>query len=174
MPGPPPKRSAERRRRNKDAVETTTVDLDQALSGEVEIPTPPTHVDEETGEITHLWHPIAEEWYLSLAKSGQAIFYEASDWSTAYLLAESLSRDLKPQPIGVHEETGEIKWAAIPLKGASLNAYLKGMSALMTTEGERRRMRIELERKKQRDAAGGDDGVIPITQERRNRFKKAE
>ena len=42
MPGPPPKRDAERRRRNKDATETVSVDIDELIKGTVEIPVPPT------------------------------------------------------------------------------------------------------------------------------------
>lgn len=89
---------------------------------------------------------MARLWYESLAGSGQAAFYEPSDWATAYVIAESMSRDLKPQPIGVHPETGRPVRAAIPMRGASLSAYLRAMTALMVTEGDRRRARLELER----------------------------
>jgi hypothetical protein len=92
------------------------------------------------------WHPIARDWYRSLAKSGQQEHYQQSDCATAYLIAESISRDLKPQPIGVHPETGEAVMATIPMKGASLAAYLRAFTALMVTEGDRRRARVELER----------------------------
>lgn len=130
--GPPPKRQAERRRRNKpDGIQVTTA----PGAAEVVVPEP----DES-------WHPVARRWYESLADSGQSRFYEPSDWATAYLLAESISRDLKPQVVGIHPETGRPVRAAIPLKGASLAAYLRAMTALMVTEGDRRRARLELER----------------------------
>ena len=128
--GPPPKRSSERRRRNKES---------KADKLEVAGTVKPLDPDEE-------WHPIARQWFESLLESGQREFYEPSDWSLAYLIAESISRDLKPQVIGIHEETGEIKRATIPMKGASLSAYLKAMTALMVSEGDRRRARLELER----------------------------
>jgi hypothetical protein len=92
------------------------------------------------------WHEAAERWYAALAKSGQAVFYEASDWAFAWITAESLSRDLKPQVVGIVEDTGEVVRAIIPMKGASLAAYLKAMTALLATEGDRRRAGIELER----------------------------
>jgi hypothetical protein len=92
------------------------------------------------------WHHIARQWYESLAMSGQATFYEPSDWATAYLIAESISRDLKPQFVGISETTGEPIIETIPMKGASLAAYLKAMTALLVTEGDRRRARLELER----------------------------
>lgn len=92
------------------------------------------------------WHPIARSWYRSLAKSGQHHFYEASDWATAVLIAESISRDLNPQVVGIAEKTGEVVKDEIPLKGASLAAYLKAMGNLLVTEGDRRRMRVELDK----------------------------
>ena len=133
--GPIPKREAERRRRNKSDQPTGTV----RITGRVRTPA-----------ADKAWHPIAKRLYLALKRSGQSKFYEASDWSTAYLLAESLSRDLKPQPIGVSEATGKVLRARQPLKGSSLAAYLKGFAALGVTEGDRRRMGIEIERNPQK------------------------
>jgi hypothetical protein len=109
------------------------------------------------------WHPVALQWYESLGQSGQKIFYQPSDWAIAYLLAESLSRDMKPQFLGVNPETGEPIMGTIPLKGASLAAYLKGFTALMATEGDRRRLSIELEReslKGQGKDEPSEDGVV--------------
>lgn len=128
--GPVPKRANERRRRNKSSQPTDSVEI----TGEVEIPEP----DED-------WHPIARRWFEALASSGQSSFYEPSDWATAALIAESMSRDLNPQVVGV-TETGEVVKDVIPLKGASLSAYLKAMTALLITEGDRRRARMEIER----------------------------
>lgn len=127
--GAVPKRSDQRRRRNKQP------EPDRAPAREVTVPEP--------GE---KWHSIAVSWFESLKVSGQSVFYEQSDWATAYLLAESISRDLKPQVVGVNDETGEPVLATIPMKGASLAAYLKAMSVLLVTEGDRRRAGVELER----------------------------
>jgi len=80
------------------------------------------------------------------AEVGQQAFYEPSDWAWAWIVAESISRDLKPQVVGIVEETGEVVRAIIPMKGASLAAYLKAMTALLATEGDRRRANMELER----------------------------
>jgi hypothetical protein len=109
------------------------------------------------------WHPVAKHWYDSLPESGQSIYYQPSDWAIAYLLAESLSRDFKPQFVGMNEETGEPIIESIPLKGASLGAYLKGFTALLATEGDRRRMQIELERESLKGKGSDDpveDGVV--------------
>jgi hypothetical protein len=74
------------------------------------------------------WHPIAKTWYDSLAKSGQSEFYQASDWAFAYSLAEDLS-DYKRQT----------KRSAV-----MLSSIMTGMTLLLTTEGDRRRVNIEL------------------------------
>lgn len=160
MPGPPPKREAERRRRNKDGVDVETVDIAALVAEDVEIPV----ADEN-------WHSVASMWYNSLARSGQAIFYEPSDWAMAYIIAESISRDLEEQVVGVTETGGKV-YAEIPMKGASLAAYLKAMSQLMVTEGERRKLKIELERAKAKAAIGAEgSNVTSIVKDRESLFK---
>lgn len=165
-----PKKDAERRRRNKtpetegslSAIPATVINVDELLVGEVEIP-----------QADEAWHPIAKQMYESVTRSGQIIWMEPSDWSALYLICESISRDLNPQVVGITED-GEILKDTIPLKGASLNAYLKGMASLMMLEGDRRRLRIELERQKRIDAAAEGGGqVIDIVAERAKAFKGA-
>ena len=113
--GPVPKRSAERRRRNKpEGVEITSV---AAPAGVVECPP----ADEA-------WHPIAKDWYESLAVSGQAVFYEPSDWATARYVAEAMSRGLESSRFSAQ------LFAAVSA----------AMTELLTTEGARRRARMEI------------------------------
>lgn len=120
--GPIPKRSEERRRRNKD----DGPDLVQAPSGSPEdLPDLP--------EPDALWHPIAADWYLSLRGSGQSAFYEPSDWAMARYAAHVMSQVL----LSDRGPNGQLV--------AALNSV---MSSLLTTEGDRRRARLELERKK--------------------------
>lgn len=60
-----------------------------------------------------------------------------------------MSRDLQPQVVGVIQEgkdAGEVVKDTIPLKGASLSAYLRAMSVLLVTEGDRRRLSVELQK----------------------------
>lgn len=76
------------------------------------------------------WHPIAAAWYASLPVSGQSVFYEPSDWATAHFVAEGMSRNL----------TGGRFSADL------FRSVLAGASSLMVTEGDRRRLRIELDR----------------------------
>lgn len=150
MPGPAPKKDAERRRRNTtpdngglSAIPAEVVNLDNLIAGEVEVP-----VADES------WHAIAKQIWESQKTSGQALYMEPSDWSMLYLLCESISRDLNPQFVGL-TEAGEPVHEIIPLKGASLNAYLKGFNDLLVAEGGRRKLRLELERKSRIDAAAG-------------------
>lgn len=102
------------------------------------------------------WHPVATRWFESLARSGQSNFYTNSDWGTAFLLAESISRELKPQVVG-NTEAGEPVWASLPPKAASVAAWLKGMTALLATEGDRRRAAVELDRPQSQSEEGGGD-----------------
>ena len=163
MPGPVPKKDSERRRRNKTAGSTPKTSSSShipsdvvSVVGEVEIPEPDPK-----------WHAIATMIYDAQRKSGQIIWMEPSDWSMLYMLCESISRDMSPQVIGISEATGKPVRATIPLKGASLAAYLKGFEALLMAEGGRRRLRIELERQKRIDAAaGGEDTVPDVVQNR--------
>lgn len=170
MSGPAPKKDQERRRRNRtpdangglSAIPAEVVNLDDLIAGEVEIPV----ADER-------WHPIAKQIYAAQRESGQALYMEPSDWAMLYLMCESISRDLKPQFVGLTEE-GEPVMETIPLKGASLNAYLKGFNDLLVAEGGRRKLRLELERKSRIDAAAGEtDTSEAIVLRREDAFKGA-
>lgn len=117
MPGPVPKRSSQRRRRN--TVEGLTV-VPVEAAGVVPIP-----------ESDESWHPRAREWFESLGASGQVRFFEPSDWAMAKITADLLSDELQ-------RESG-----ARATMIAELGSF---MDNLLTTEGARRRVRIELER----------------------------
>lgn len=174
MRGPTPKKDAERRRRNKnpDGIATEIVNVDELLVGEVEIPV----ADEN-------WEPLTKQFYESFKASGQVIWMEPTDWMTAYALMELLDRWLKPQEVKVGEyrpgvqEGGQVEYVfeekLVPMPSGVMNSLLKGLAALMATEGDRRRLRIELERKKRIDEALSNDGtVVSITQKRADVFKR--
>lgn len=118
--GPIPKRSEERRRRNKPEGAAPAKAPSGAPADMPDLPEP----DER-------WHPIATDWYLSLRESGQAAFYQPSDWAVARYVAELMSRGLSSDR---------------PPNGQYVAALNSAMSSLLTTEGDRRRARIELER----------------------------
>lgn len=117
MPGPVPNRTDQRRRTNKpEGVQVT-----KAAGAPVVVPP----------AADQAWHQVASRWFDSLKTSGQSAFYEDSDWATAYITAESMSRELA---------TGE------PVNASIFQGWLKAMGSLMVTEGDRRRARLELER----------------------------
>ncbi|MEH0417803.1 phage terminase small subunit [Streptomyces sp. B21-083] len=120
--GPIGKRSEERMgHRSKEEKDTVT----KAPSGApVDVPDLP--------DADPLWHPIASDWYLSLRESGQAAFYQPSDWAVARYAADLMSKVL----LSERGPNGQLV--------AALNSV---MSSLLTTEGDRRRARMELERK---------------------------
>lgn len=113
--GPAPKRSEDRVRRNK--VETTSI----VMVGDVEVPAADAS-----------WHPVATQWYESLAKSGQSKYFEPSDWAAAFLLAGQITRML----------------AMRRASATMLAAVWSAMGDLLTTEAERRRVRVEIKRQK--------------------------
>lgn len=115
--GPPPKRSDQRRRRNK----ADGPSVEHAHGASVVV----------TPEPSASWHPTAALWFSSLGESGQSHFYEPSDWALAYLVADLITAEFA---------TGE------PPKAASVAAWLKAMGSLMVAEGDRRRVRLELDR----------------------------
>lgn len=135
MPGPPPKRSDQRRRRNKPDENQPTLTVVEGGSPRKTIKAP---------RVSPSWHPLMKDWFRSLKESGQAVFYEPSDWQTARLLAEVMSQALN---------SGE------PVKASTLGEFNRGAAALMTTEGERRRLRVELQAA---ESGGQDDETTSV------------
>lgn len=138
MPGPAPKREAERTHRGdpKSGV---------ARHGELRpVKIPP--VDQS-------WHKRAKELYKSLKTSGQADYYQDSDWAYARILCDYLTR-----------------WYDYPkaMDGANIEAM---MSKLGMTEGSRRQiLRVELDLPEEEKpdaelvAIDGYKGVLGIAQ----------
>jgi hypothetical protein len=129
--GPVPKRDATRRRRNKNS---QAEQIDPVID---EVPVPEMNDD---------WHPMAQQWFASLSLSAQAQFYEPSDWALAVVIADSISRQMSPQVVGVNPVSGEPIFGTVPANGAQIQAWLKAMHVLMATEGDRRRFRVEVDR----------------------------
>lgn len=111
--GPVPKRSNQRRRRNAD----TRPDRVAAPAAPVSAP-----------PLDFPAHRIAEDWYRSLSDSGQAQYFEPSDWQAARVLAYDLTR---------HLNSGRAS-------AQMLAAIWSAMGDLLTTEAARRRVRMEI------------------------------
>ena len=78
MPGPAPKRDAERTRSN-------TPESGAARHGQLR-PVSIPNADRKN------WHPRAISWFDSLKSSGTADFYQDSDWAMAKIIADYLTR----------------------------------------------------------------------------------
>lgn len=94
------------------------------------VTTAPSGVSFVIPEESKEWHAVARGWYRSLAMSGQSRFYEASDWAMAWVGADALSMWYSTRG----------GYGA----GALLSQFIDIASKLMCTEGDRRKMRIEL------------------------------
>jgi hypothetical protein len=101
------------------------------------------------------WHKTAKAWYASLRESGQSRFYESSDWQVAYVCASVLSRCLSAE-----------------VMSAELVGQVRGMMTdLLTTEGARRRVGVELERESARNPSSAS--VAQLEDRRRRRVMDA-
>lgn len=128
--GPVPKRSESRQRRNEPAIE-----VKRGASGMSEDYKPPQ-------KNSH-WSNLAKKLWDELRKSGQTRFYEPSDWAVAYLLCETVTEFQRSK-----------------MKNGQMLASIQSlMSDLLMTEGARRRVGIELDRKSA-DEVERDENVV--------------
>jgi len=86
------------------------------------------------------WHPIAKQLFNAVKRSGQSDFYQDSDWWLLYSLCEDLSVYKTPR----HEEEDGTVWYG-RRSGQMLQTIMSSMERLLITEGDRRRVRIELQ-----------------------------
>jgi hypothetical protein len=125
-----PKRSDQLIRRNIPDVPVTKIEA----AGTVKVP--PLGIKDP--------HPMVAELYRAMKKSAQAHYYEPTDWSFARITLHYLDKSLKQaQP------------SAMLL--SSIDSML---TRLLLTEGDRRRMRLEVERKQ----TALPDNVVSISQ----------
>lgn len=97
------------------------------------------------------WHPIAKRLWKAMGESGQSRFYEPSDWAVAYSLMDDLS----------HYKNGAKR------SGQMLQTIMSSLSSLMLTEGDRRRLQIELSRP---SAEAEDDSKVVVMDKWRKRL----
>lgn len=138
--GPIPKRSEERRRRNKTDSEGRPNEPDVVEVDEETTVAPPP--DEN-------WHSYAADFYESCVDSVQSRFFEPSDWQVLRMACEVQTRMLEDQPMKLVDEDGaeRIEWVRMPVRGADLSALAKVWSSLLVTEADRRRLNLEIQRK---------------------------
>lgn len=121
--GPVPKRTDQRRRRN----EPEGAKVVKARTR----PAPDPQASNPE------WHPTIRDLFDSLSQSGMAQFYEPSDWAFARLTCDLLSRSL----------------LAEKLPAMLIGSLMADLQRLGVTEGDRRRMRVELERQEPTEPA---------------------
>lgn len=133
--GPAPKRSDQVRRRNAGADDIPVTEVPRLTPGRVEAP--------PLGFVTH---PLAMEWYESLAESAQSLYFEPSDWQMARITAMELGRMLN---------------ASKP-SGQLFAALWTATGDLLSTEGQRRRLRFEIDRAPAEEDDEVDAAVIDL------------
>lgn len=75
------------------------------------------------------WTPSAKRLWKSAGESGQSLLYTASDWQMLHLLLTELS-----------------EYQNMPRRSANMfAAIMSGLSNLLLTEGDRRRLQVELD-----------------------------
>ncbi|QFG04582.1 terminase small subunit [Mycobacterium phage Keziacharles14] len=123
--GPIGKRDEERVRRNTPDSPTETV----AVHGAVVIP--------ELGDVSFNGetHPMITDMYDSIKASAAVKYYEPTDWQFARLALLTLNQELI-----FARDLGK------PVGAMKLTAINQMLSALLLTEGDRRRVRLEIER----------------------------
>lgn len=133
----PAKRTTERHG-HRTAAEQAATDTSAAGSGPVTWPAVPK-----------AWHPAARDWFRSLRHSGQAVFFEPSDVEAARILGWALTEIMNASKFSP-TAFGEV-WGA--------------MGDLLTTEGARRKARIELQKPEAADQ-GPSAGVSHLADAR--------
>jgi hypothetical protein len=148
--GPIRARDEERVRRNKDYNPTETVHVD----GKVTVP--------DLGDVSHLGetHPLIEEMYESIKQSAAVKYYEPTDWQFARLTLYTLNQELIAA-----NHNGK------PVGAMKLTAINQMLSSLLLTEGDRRRVRLEVERNAGSNAAGN---VVDMTDMLKQRLAQAQ
>lgn len=114
--GPVPKRSEDRIRRNAEVIPIEKI----AAAGLVIAPD--LALDDP--------HPMVVDFYYSLVESAQARYYEPSDWQYARYVMYHINKLLR------QKNPSSVMFAAVNT----------ALSNLLVTEGDRRRVRIEVER----------------------------
>lgn len=125
MAGPIPKRASERTRTNKTNESGASTEVTKGTATDVSWP-----------KADSAWDDYTTDWYNGLKKSGMSAYYQQSDVAMARIIANEMSlyqRDTSRR--------SSMMFAAL----------MTAMTGLGVTEGERRRMRIELEAPKKQE-----------------------
>lgn len=131
MRGPVPKRSEHRRRKNVPEGPAL-----RKAPGAAVVKPPAEDKD---------WHIAAKRWFRALKKSGQSQFYEPSDWAFAQWACDLMTKEMSREDP----------------RAAMIGELTSMMDNLLTSEGARRRLRVELQRGE--DSSDGDADVVVMS-----------
>lgn len=145
--GPAPKRDAERARANKpaggDAIVLTPEDM-ATLPFEVELLVEPPEPNEN-------WHETAKQVYEATLRDPVRIWMGPLDWATHWFMCENLHREMSPQyvatlddPDGMLDPKDRVVREEIPMKGATITAYMKWFGMIGVGESSRLALRREV------------------------------
>lgn len=144
MPGPVPKRSEDRIRRNEVDVPVEKIEA----TGDVEIP----ELNLPFGA-----SQMVVDFYESLKRSAYSKYYEPSDWEYARLtcfIMETIVKTPKPS-------------------AEMYKALQTAMSNMLVTEGDRRRLRIEIVREQEKAQKDDMGQVVDMFMKRMQDAEKA-
>lgn len=136
---PTPAKRSDQRLGHRTAAEQSRTDTSAKATGAVTWPPAP-----------RAWCRPAKEWYGSLQQSGQAVFFEPSDVQAARILGWALTEIMGADKFSP-TAFGEV-WSA--------------MGDLLTTEGARRKARIELQQPEPEGADEPSAGVSHLADAR--------
>lgn len=135
--GPIPKRASERTRNNKTGEDGLEIVRGVALPYEWTDP-------------SFDWEQPIQRYYLSFQKSGMAAFFQQTDVEQLWMACEWMNR----------------QWASGRPSAMILQEAMKMTDGLGATEGERRRLKIELDKPKVDDSADKYDAKITDIRDR--------
>lgn len=141
--GPAPKRSDQVRRRNAGENDIPVTQVPRMSPEPVKAP-----------PLMFTTHPLAMEWYFSLSKSAQSQYFEESDWAAAQVVCMEMGRMLN---------------AGKP-SGQMFTAIWAAVGDLLSTEGQRRRLRFEIDRATAVEDDGDDASILSLAE----RLRQAE
>ncbi|MBN6777424.1 hypothetical protein JRG19_02520 [Pseudoclavibacter alba] len=90
------------------------------------------------------WHPIAKRLWKAAKESGQSRFYEPSDWAVLYSLMDDLT----------YYKQARVR------SGQMLQTIMSSLSSLLLTEGDRRRLQIELAKPVEAEASSVGEAEV--------------
>lgn len=148
--GPVPKRDVARRRRNKTDDAGHSVEVEQVELDPEEFP-----AEYERPAANPSWHPAARAIWDGAVDSGVTVFWEPSDWAILGLTCSQISQEYADdliiekvkQPLEAGSGGGEkLVYGSRPMPAGKFTAIMRTLGSLGLTEGDRRRMHMELNR----------------------------